>query len=321
MSPVMVVSYPEDVHGTVLETLLRQRDVEVARLSLDEVAERFTWQLGTGLSLDQSRVDRGRWSGIWRRLGVPALDAIDPAYGDFAMSETRDAFRGALMSLGIDWLNEPDALWRAEHKLVQLEAARGLGLRVPHTVVTNDPAVAKQFTDGRETVAKAVRYGLVATAPEPRMAWTQRVEPQAEFVFGGVPVVFQEAITARAHLRVVTVECRVFASRLVSDALDWRATDGAVGEWIQLSASEVPAGLEQDAVRLARALQLNYTSQDWLVDDDARPIFLEANPNGQWLFLDEGGPDRPRQQPTGRRQEDSVLCRQRRPPNLTAQDG
>jgi hypothetical protein len=34
-------------------------------------------------------------------------------------------------------------------------------------------------------------------------------------------------------------------------------------------------------------LGLGYTSQDWIVDPDGRPWFLDLNPSGQWLFVDD----------------------------------
>ena len=32
---------------------------------------------------------------------------------------------------------------------------------------------------------------------------------------------------------------------------------------------------------------LGFTSQDWVLDSQGDAIFLELNPNGQWLFVDD----------------------------------
>jgi hypothetical protein len=220
------------------------------------------------------------------------IASVDDRFGDFAASEIRDAFRGAWLCNDVRWVNEPSNLWRTEHKLVQLRCARQLGIPVPDTIVTNEPSIAKRFAAGRPTVAKAVRYGLVATMPEPRMAWTQDVQPDAEFDFGGVPVLFQEAVQSRTHFRVATVGGQAFASRLETDVLDWRTTPLADQVWQALDPSGAPPGLLSDAVRLARSLRLSYTSQDWVAGKTSKPTFLEANPNGQWLFLDAETPGR-----------------------------
>jgi hypothetical protein len=42
--------------------------------------------------------------------------------------------------------------------------------------------------------------------------------------------------------------------------------------------------LAASAVRLAAALGVGYTSQDW-IDDGDRVVFIDLNPGGQWLFL------------------------------------
>jgi hypothetical protein len=286
VSPVLIVSFPEDVHGTALVEAIGRRSVTIVRRWLADVSRPFTWELGSGLEPGRTDTGLSAWRGIWRRPGAAGTTSVDPRYSDFAASECRDAFRGALLAHDIHWLNDPGSLWRAEHKMVQLETARRLGLAFPPTVVTSDPAVASQFCSRQPTVAKAVRYGLVATYPEPRMAWTQEVNTAASFEFAGVPVLFQRAIRAKAHLRVATVGQRSFTSQLVSDDLDWRMSPELNDRWQPLGPSEVPPGLAEDAVRLAAALGLNFTSQDWLLDKRGRPFFLEANPNGQWLFMD-----------------------------------
>ena len=139
--------------------------VTVVRLSLQGLAStEWTWELGTGVRLIEAVEPRGNWSGIWRRPGHAHVDDIASKYATFANSESRDAFRGGLLASGIRWVNHPRNLWFAEHKVVQLESARRLGIRVPRTIVTNDEDVASAFVqDVGSVMAKAVRYGLVAT--------------------------------------------------------------------------------------------------------------------------------------------------------------
>jgi hypothetical protein len=285
LTDVVVVSYAGDEHGDGLTAELVGRGVRVLRCSLAGLAETtITWQLGGSTQFDETTIPRGIASGIWRRPGNLELPSLDPRYADFATSESRDAFRGALLAADIRWLNSPQSLWRAEHKIVQLQAARDLGLPTAPTVVTNDPRSARRFLqDNLASVAKAVRYGLVATSPAPEFAWTSRVGQDDELEFGAIPTLLQAEVAAKEHLRVVTVGSEVFSYRLASSDLDWRATTENHALW---ELSRVDEFISDGARRLAAALDLAYTSQDWIVGMDNRAVFLEANPNGQWMFLE-----------------------------------
>ena len=48
--------------------------------------------------------------------------------------------------------------------------------------------------------------------------------------------------------------------------------------------SDADEKVGEQAVALARALGVGYSSQDWLVRGEDR-LFIDLNPGGQWLFL------------------------------------
>lgn len=93
----------------------------------------------------------------------------------------------------------------------------------------------------------------------------------------------QPMIDARLHLRVVTVADRCWVAELDAAGLplDWRASAEAHSSF-QASDHSVVA---EEAARLAVALDVGYSSQDWLIDANANAYFLDLNPAGQWLFL------------------------------------
>jgi len=83
---------------------------------------------------------------------------------------------------------------------------------------------------------------------------------------------------------VVTIDEAVVVSSLRAPELDWRSTGANHTRWGIASAS-TRAMVASKAVSLAKRLGLGFSSQDWVVDQRDEPFFLEANPNGQWLFL------------------------------------
>lgn len=286
LSTVLLVGHREDEHSDVLENLLsRRRKVQVARLALDALPQSdFAWEPGSRLRIGSQEL-KGPFSGLWRRPGSPAPAGIDSRHSHFAESECRDAFHGALRALPVAWITRPDDLIGAEFKLVQLETARRLGIDIPQTVVTNSPRVGISFAKkAGELVAKPVRYGLVSESP-PRVAWTMRIAHRDLAGLRGPPVVIQERIEASRHLRIVTVRSRVFLAHLETDALDWRR-DLENHERFVGGEPEQFITATEGALAIAEALRVGFTAQDWIVTASGRQVFLEANPNGQWLFVD-----------------------------------
>jgi hypothetical protein len=114
------------------------------------------------------------------------------------------------------------------------------------------------------------------------------VRPDLLRLVAGCPVLLQRRVDARADLRVITVGSKVFAwsrGRDPEGPVDWRATDPA-----GIGFRAIPAvPFDESAQRLSGALGLSHSTQDWLLTKDG-PVFLEVNPQGQWLFLE--GADR-----------------------------
>src|SRR5205085_657245 len=71
--------------------------------------------------------------------------------------------------------------------------------------------------------------------------------------------------------------------RIEGDPLDWRKVDPE-GVGFRLLSGTHP--VERLAQKLTDQLGITLSAQDWLETDDGHLVFLEANPSGQWLFLD-----------------------------------
>jgi hypothetical protein len=96
-------------------------------------------------------------------------------------------------------------------------------------------------------------------------------------------------VPARRHLPIVTVADRAWIfARTVHDGepLDWRFEAGA-----RRHREFEPADGDEEcerAVRVARALRIGFSSQDW-IDDGYQTWLVDVNPAGQWLFLNGRG--------------------------------
>jgi len=187
---------------------------------------------------------------------------------------------GALEAAGVRWVDQPWSTVRAGNRLIQLQLAYSLGANPPPTVVTNSTAVAEAFVAAGPTVAKTISTG-VGLAP-----FVDHVDMAQVSLVRSAPVTLQRAIYADADWRLVTVGSECFGwrrSRNDDSRIDWRAEDPS-------GTSFRPSLMNTHMTRLAMAIQnglgLSFSVQDWLEVGD-HWLFLEVNPQGQWLFLDE----------------------------------
>jgi glutathione synthase/RimK-type ligase-like ATP-grasp enzyme len=285
-SGVLIVGHGADEHADAVEHQLQRRHVPTLRLSREHLPNSaFAWTPTGTQRIGDYQVASGPWSGLWRRPGWPQVRTFARAFQDFAHDESVDAFDGWVRGLNVHWLTSPEDLRRSELKLVQLRIAAGLDISIPETLITNDPRAAIDFVHRRpEVVAKPVRYGLLRT-DRPKVAFTSIVSREMLTHLDGPPVILQERLPAQAHLRVITIRRDVFAAMLKTPLLDWRADLGNHDRF-EIAPDVMRDEVAGQAIALADALRLGFSAQDWVFTEDRGPVFLEANPNGQWLFVD-----------------------------------
>jgi hypothetical protein len=161
---VLVISALGDAHAqAVMAALAARGELEVELLDLSDFPQRLALSMAFeddkhrfalcragGGTLDLDRV-RAVW---WRRPQAFVLpeSMTDAAHRRFAVSEARTAFQGLYQSMNAVWVNEPLRDAAAVNKPFQLTLAQRIGLEIPPTLMTNDPAEAVAFwqqNDGR----------------------------------------------------------------------------------------------------------------------------------------------------------------------------
>ncbi|WP_236700485.1 ATP-grasp ribosomal peptide maturase [Allosalinactinospora lopnorensis] len=213
----------------------------------------------------------------------------------FAYGEARFGFGGVLQALDCLWLNPAVATAAAEYKPRQLAAARQCGLRIPRTVITNDPEYAYAWASdlGRPFVYKPLSGVWHPEAGEIRILYTARLTDPAvvrDPALTRTAHMFQEWVDKRHEARSVVVGDQVYTvaihARSNEGLVDWRADyDSHTYEPIEL-----PADVRDGLVRLHRNLGLVYGACDLVATPDGGWVFLETNANGEWEWLEgEGG--------------------------------
>lgn len=233
---------------------------------------------------------------VWaRKLWSPRMsDDLDERYHSMCAGESAAALEGFLDALyDARWVNDLVRQRDAENKQRQLRLAARAGLRVPRTLVTNDPAAARQFfaeTEG-QTVAKLLRPLAVSMDADKPFVYTNRVREEdlagAETLRHS-PMVFQELIPKACELRVACVNGEVFAGALDASgtsrgATDWRRVAPEECHWQKAQLpTEVASGLQA----LMLELGLVFGAVDLICTPSGEYVFLEVNPGGEWGMLE-----------------------------------
>jgi hypothetical protein len=216
----------------------------------------------------------------WRRpRPVPVVPCPGDADGALAVDAWREALRGLLFTCGGRWVNDPRSQEAADRKIVQLEAARRAGLRVPRTLVASRVEEALPFL--RALRGRAVVKSLSSLAGD----YTRRATPgEVETRLARGPAILQERVDG-VDLRVTVVGRELFC--MEADARGTDHPDDVRAGSTPARPGRLPAALSRRILRLLDLLGLEYGALDLRRRDDGEHLFLEVNPAGQWLHAEQ----------------------------------
>jgi glutathione synthase/RimK-type ligase-like ATP-grasp enzyme len=224
----------------------------------------------------------------WRRPQPPQVNPsiVNPAHRAFAANETSEALTGLWYALDAFWVNEPARDIVAHRKAFQLRVAQDVGLRIPVTVITNDPDEARAFVD-RRGYRNVVYKAFSATEQdwrETRILQTEELGLLDEVQHA--PVIFQEYIEAEHDLRITVVDGHVFAAAIYSQETSYPVDFRMDMANARVEAVDLPDDVCDRLRALMARLGLVYGAIDMRQSLDGNHVFLEINPAGQWLFVE-----------------------------------
>jgi hypothetical protein len=196
-------------------------------------------------------------------------------------SECRCALSG-LLSTGFHgrWISTPEATLRASDKLAQLAVARGCGFRTPDTLVSQSREDVAQFFRGhnRRIIVKAISG---TNGPILLTQFMQDPHNLEDASFKACPGLYQEYIPGTRHIRLNCFGARSFAASIDTEALDWRPD-----LTVPILAWPVPDEVHRRVRRVLDHIGLDMGIVDLKETPDGELVWLEVNPQGQFLFLE-----------------------------------
>ena len=275
-SPFLYSTFPFDQTPSQLSYVFGGRAL---RLTLREGSEQIAGDDIAGVF----------WRVKWPLFGLPENNPA-AADHDFQFREWERVIAALYVATpDARWLNRPPNHHAAGNKLLQLRLAQEIGLSLPATVISNDAAEIEALFEQGDVIYKTLSHpyysdrDLILTTKIARADFEQRRETIAL-----APGLFQSLVPKAYELRVIVVGESVIPVMIKSQLyghtqVDWRI-DQLRPELYELTT--LPPDVRSKLVDLMARLGLIYGAIDLIVTPDGDYIFLEINPGGQWLWME-----------------------------------
>lgn len=307
MKTVTILSSFQDFHAIAVAEAIRRKGGKVAFWLTSDFPTRMPESLyvdaeGCRFSAPGSAiVDQPEPDVVWNRRARFVLDTeiLHPADVRFASAQCLQFKEGFYRSFAPQafWVNPYAEGELAELKIYQHRRAAALGLDMPATLFSNDPAEIRRFLRA---------YGAVVYKPFRALPWRDGTTEWSPFtvridesqlvedpLLMSTPGIYQQLVPKAFELRVTVIGHQIFAAKLLSQQtqhgrLDWRYAQ----DELQMEPFELPEPVAASCRRLLEELGLVFGCFDFIVTPSGRYVFLEVNQMGQWLFV-EGATGQP----------------------------
>jgi hypothetical protein len=210
---VLILAPPDDLHAAVVAKVLADRKQPFELIDLTELSQNIqtTYKiddntdcqlvLASGKVIDSTDV----LSVWWRRASLPQLKKNDgqEKNAEYFLGQWTQFVENLEFFIPAKWVNSPRNARSARLKGRQLKLAQQLGLRIPKTLITNNPREVREFVaKGNSLIYKAIGESKnTLTATQPLLdSDLERLDS-----LQNCPAIFQERIDAQLDIRVTAI--------------------------------------------------------------------------------------------------------------------
>jgi len=302
---ILIVTNKIDPHADVVISHLTNESVPVFRFNTEDFPQKilFSWKT-TQSAIDGvvkipkvGEVKLSQIKSCWYRRPEPSIissDLITEQAKEFAEDESKVLLKGLWKFLSDRfWINYPSKIREAESKLYNLKLASKIGFFIPRTLITNNSEEVKDFFKEckGEIINKVLGKGQVEYLKDYYFVYAHKISLQDLEKINSVvysPTFFQEYIPKSLEIRVTVVGKKIFSCEIHSQDSektreDWRQYDF---DNVLHRLHKLPRSIEILCLKMMENLELNFSTFDLILTPDNKYVFLELNPNGQWLWIE-----------------------------------
>lgn len=303
---IIILSGAEDSHADWVEDMLRQRQVEFLRFTPAKFPQKASISLSylpSGqteycLKVGENIIDLQKVKAIWNRrpeAPTPHPEFTDKPTRQFLSDECGGFIQDAFAALKCLWFPAPpNILHRANLKGLQLKLAGEIGFDIPPTLITNSTEDFIEFYNQNkgQIISKVAGPKQLRHLSDDFGRFTELVSFQDlahAHALQYCPIIFQAYVPKLVELRITVVGKTVLAAEIHSQKSnharhDWRRHDFSSTQYWP---HELPQEIAEKCVSLTEKLGLNYGAIDMILTPEKKYIFVEINPNGQYLWIEK----------------------------------
>lgn len=299
---ILILADKFDTHADRVQVKISKHDMTSFRLNLDVeslkktiiTAKGNTWHIHNGCGEISSHEIHGVF--LRRAFVELMLDEYDNA--DVGFKIWRGEWNKVLLALHTAlknkiWINSLRNAQIAENKFYQYNIATECGLDIPKQIVSNNVNHLRSFIEenGKSVVKTLAQEFYKDHDGIFKGLYVNQIDVDSLNTFGDKenPITLQKYYDKLYEVRYTVVGdehfvCRIESQRSLIANVDWRRYDIANTPHITMTP---PDAIKAKVSHLMKMLGLSYGAMDFIVTIENNWIFLEVNPLGQWLWIED----------------------------------
>ena len=307
---ILIITNKEDTHPTPVIQSLKNNNTPVFRLNTEALLSDYElhWWGGpsstdfllknikNGLEISGSSI-----TSVWdRRPMAPSELYVEnmPEINKHNLEEARGFY--SFLSYYIKDIFSIGSIVHdrvAASKMLQLKIAIELGMKTPDTCFSNRKADVVAFSQKHDSILlKSIENDNVWIGGEDEYVfYAQKVDSSKlpelpDEMFSQTVSFVQSYVEKQFELRITVVRDKVFACKIDSQALD---DDKGKVDWrqgydygLKHEVFDLPESVSNFCRSFLQQMNLNFGCFDIIVTPQNEYVFLECNPNGQWLWIE-----------------------------------
>lgn len=286
---ILIITHKEDYTCDFVINKLNDKKKPYFRLNCEDIP---TYRFKIDEFLNFSVNGFGQFTSVWfRRTKLASYAGYPPEQQEFLLEEYNSFLKNLLNIIDTkNWLSNPNNIYIAENKLLQLKVAKSVGFLIPKTLVTTDKDCIRQFhnDNGRKTIVKPFWNSKIQTQGKTKLLFTNLLSQRHIDDIENLeisPTIFQQCIEKKKEYRVTVIDKDIFVSSVNSQEnqktlIDWRRDN------LTFQKDQLPNDIEKKCFEIVHKLGLKFGAIDLIEDKNGDIIFVEINPNGQWVWIE-----------------------------------
>lgn len=219
----------------------------------------------------------------YRKPLLPDLSEYEDIYRNMISRDIISYINGLVDAFSGKVLSKPNILKKTENKVYQMKIAKKVGFQIPKSIIGTSVQTINKLIEVK-SIIKPLTTGKIVSNDKCEIIQTSLINSKIDEDISLTPLYIQQYIEKNYEVRVTIINNSIFAVKIEPfNDIDWRINQ----EKNKYSLIDIPVSIKNKCINMLKIMNLKFGAFDFIVNKNNQYIFLEVNPNGQWLWLEE----------------------------------